>query len=829
MSEVQEYLFNDIENRWQNEWEDSALFKVDLNDKKPKFYCLVMFPYPSAALHVGHGRVYIIGDVVARYKMMRGFNVLAPMGFDAFGLPAENAAIKGGEHPEKSTLRNIETMHRQFKSWGVGYDWDREAVSCLPNYYKWTQWFFLKMVEKGLAYKKMASVNWCPSCQTVLANEQVIDGACERCQSKVDLRDLAQWFFKITDYAQQLLDDMELLDHWPERVKTMQRNWIGRSVGSEIDFKVNDFDLTLPCFTTRIDTIYGCTYFVLAAEHPDLPKLVKGLPQEKEVLAFAQKVKAESKIERMAENVKKEGVFTGRTVTNPFTGEEIPVWVANYVLMDYGTGAVMAVPTHDQRDFEFAKKYDLKLKVVIQPEGKTLSVDEMKEAYIEDGVLANSSQFDGLPNRKSMEKIVAYGEEQGYARAKIHFRLRDWLISRQRYWGAPIPMIYCEKCDVVPVPEDQLPVLLPKDVKFKPTGESPLKQNKEFVNTTCPKCGGKATRETDTMDTFVDSSWYFLRYISPGSDDAPFVSKDANKWLPVDQYIGGIEHAILHLLYSRFFTKFVHDLGLIDFKEPFRNLFAQGMIVKDGNKMSKSKGNVVNPDELIAKFGADTVRLYTLFIGPPEKDAEWNDASVEGCYRFLKRIWRLFHEYLEFKQSKPGELAKLSDKAKELRRQSHLLVQKITRDLDEEWHFNTVVASVMEFSNFFTPVLKEVVQESAEGAAIVDEAIRNLVLLLAPLTPHLSEELWQKLGEKQSVFKAEWPSFEEKHMVQKEAEVVLQVNGKVRGRIQVPADLDKAGLEKLALESEAVKAWLDGKQVAKVIVVPSKLVNVVVK
>lgn len=829
MNEVVEYSFGPIESKWQKNWNKTGLFKVNLKDEKPKFYCLVMFPYPSSALHVGHGRVYIIGDVVARYKMMRGFNVLAPMGFDAFGLPAENAAIKSGEHPEKSTLRNIETMHRQFNSWGVGFDWDREAISCLPDYYKWTQWFFIKMYEKGLAYKKKASVNWCPSCQTVLANEQVIDGACERCQSKVDLRDLAQWFFKITDYAQQLIDDMSLLENWPERVKTMQRNWIGRSTGSEIDFKVKDSEMHLPCFTTRIDTIYGCTYFVLAAEHPQLLELVKGTAQEKEVLAFAQKVKKESKISRMSENLVKEGVFTGRYVTNPFTNEEIPVWVANYVLMDYGTGAVMAVPTHDQRDFEFAKKYDLPMKVVIQPKGETLDVEKMETAYIEDGVLAHSAQFDGLENRKSMEPIVKYGEEQGIARSKVHYRLRDWLISRQRYWGAPIPMIYCESCDVVPVPEEQLPVLLPKEVEFKPTGESPLAKCEEFLNTPCPKCGKEAKRETDTMDTFVDSSWYFLRYISPKNEKVPFVSEDANQWLPVDQYIGGVEHAILHLLYSRFFTKFVHDLGLIDFKEPFRNLFAQGMIVKDGNKMSKSKGNVVNPDELIKKFGADTVRLYTLFIGPPEKDAEWNDSSVDGCFRFLKRVWRLFHEYLDLAKERSSEEKELSDKAKELRRQSHLLIKKITADIDQEWHFNTVVASIMEFFNFLNPILKEVYQESGAGAQVVDEAIRNLVLLMAPLTPHMSEELWNKLGGKESVFKQAWPEYEEKNLEQKEAQVVLQVNGKVRGRIQIPVGLDKEALEKMALDSEAVKSWVDGKKVVKVIVVPAKLVNVVVK
>ncbi|MCK4248308.1 MAG: leucine--tRNA ligase, partial [Candidatus Omnitrophica bacterium] len=648
MSEKPKYYpFADIEPKWQKYWQDSRLFNIETDSTKPKYYCLMMFPYPSAALHVGHGRNYIIGDVVARYKMMKGFNVLTPMGWDAFGLPAENAAIKNNIHPKISTMNNIATMKKQLNQWGVGYDWDREVASCSPDYYKWTQWIFLKLYEKGLAYKKNSAVNWCPSCQTVLANEQVVNEACERCDTPVIEKELEQWFFKITDYAQRLLDDLKLLEHWPERVKTMQENWIGRSTGVEIHFPIvplensNDEEIeNLTCFTTRVDTIYGATYMVLAPEHPTVAKLTANAKNKDEIKAFVAKVKTQDKIDREAVDLEKEGVFLDRYCINPVNNRKIPILIANYVLLGYGTGAVMAVPAHDQRDFEFAKKYDLPIEVVIDNPKSALKSEDMKEAYVEQGVMINSSQFNGLSNTEAMEKIADYMQKEGKGSRTVQYRLRDWLISRQRYWGAPIPIIYCVDCGPVPVPETDLPILLPEKVDFKPTGESPLKEAADFVRTTCPKCKKPAQRETDTMDTFVDSSWYYLRYLSPKQDQKAFDSDIVNKWLPVDQYIGGIEHAILHLMYSRFITKVIYDLGCINFQEPFESLFTQGMIIKDGAKMSKSKGNVVSPDVLINRYGADTVRLYTLFIGPPEKDAEWNDRAVEGSSRFLNRIWR---------------------------------------------------------------------------------------------------------------------------------------------------------------------------------------------
>ncbi|MCX5686375.1 MAG: leucine--tRNA ligase, partial [Candidatus Omnitrophica bacterium] len=610
------YSFDKIEPKWQKFWRDERLFNVDTKNCADKYYCLMMFPYPSAALHVGHGRNYIIGDVVARYKMMRGSSVLAPMGFDAFGLPAENAAIKGGMHPKTSTLNNIKTMKRQLNQWGVEYDWDREIISCLPDYYKWTQWIFIKLYEKGLAYKKKAFVNWCPSCKTVLANEQVVEGSCERCDTAVTQKELEQWFFKITYYADRLLKDLAKLTEWPERVKLMQSNWIGRSEGVEIDFEIEGMKERLKCFTTRVDTIFGATFIAIAPEHPLADSLIKGCEDEKAAASAVGKMRVESKITRSSIDVEKEGVFTGKFAINPVNKRRIPVWISDYILMEYGTGAIMAVPAHDQRDFEFAKKYRLPIEVVIDNPKKHLVVSEMKEAYAEEGVMANSGQFNGLDSREAIEKIADYFEKEEFGKRAVQYKLRDWLISRQRYWGTPIPIIYCKKCGTVVVPEKDLPVLLPEDVEFRPTGESPLKFSNSFVNTKCPKCKGASTRETDTMDTFVDSSWYFLRYITPELADRPFDTALVNKWLPVDQYIGGIEHAILHLLYSRFITKFFRDIGVVNFDEPFKNLFTQGMIIKDGAKMSKSKGNVVSPDKLIQAYGADTVRLYTLFIGP---------------------------------------------------------------------------------------------------------------------------------------------------------------------------------------------------------------------
>jgi leucyl-tRNA synthetase len=699
------YPFDKIEPKWRKYWAKNKFFEADRKSFENKYYCLVMFPYPSAALHVGHGRNYIIGDVVARYKMMRGFNVLTPMGWDAFGLPAENAAIKNNVHPKASTLNNIKTMKRQFDSWGVFYDWSREITSCLPDYYKWTQWIFLKLFEKGLAYRKKAFVNWCPSCNTVLANEQVIEGRCERCETPVTQKDLEQWFFKITDYAEKLLKDLDELGEWPERVKTMQKNWIGRSTGVNIHFPIVGSDKALTCFTTRVDTIFGATYMVLAPEHPGLDALIKDVKDKGEVLKFIKEARNEPRIKRVRADVEKKGIFTGRYVINPMNNKKIPLWVANYVLMEYGTGAIMAVPAHDQRDFEFAKKYGLPVEVVIKG-------GDGEAAYEGDGVMVNSAQFNGMSNRQAMDKIADFMEEKGIGKRSVQYKLRDWLISRQRYWGAPIPIIHCDKCGVVPVPEKDLPVLLPEDVKFKPHGESPLKHSKKFMNAGCPRCKGKAAREIDTMDTFVDSSWYYLRYISPGLKGKPFDKEDVDRWLPVDQYIGGVEHAILHLLYSRFITKVFFDAGFIGFKEPFRNLFTQGMIIKNGAKMSKSKGNVVSPDRLIKSYGADTVRLYTLFIGPPEKDAEWSDRGLEGAYRFLGRVWRLAEQTstslrapTESGRSNLNEIASSGrsfgpprndgsgDKA--LQRKTHQTIYKVTNDLDKGFHFNTAISAIM--------------------------------------------------------------------------------------------------------------------------------------
>ncbi|MFC1590845.1 leucine--tRNA ligase, partial [Candidatus Omnitrophota bacterium] len=811
------YPFDAIEKKWQGSWRDTGLFRVDTADFKNKYYCLMMFPYPSAALHVGHGRNYIIGDVVARYKMMRGFNVLSPMGWDAFGLPAENAAIKDGVHPKTSTMNNIKTMKRQLKQWGVEYDWDREVTSCLPGYYKWTQWIFLELFKKGLAYKKKAFVNWCPSCKTVLANEQVVDGKCERCDTVVAQKDLEQWFFRITRYAQKLLDDLDKLKEWPERVKIMQKNWIGRSEGVDIEFQIEGSDKTLKCYTTRVDTIFGATFMALAPEHPMVDELIKDLKDKGSVSKAVNKMRGESKVDRAQAEIEKEGAFTGRYVINPVNKERIPIWVANYILMEYGSGAIMAVPAHDQRDFEFAKKYDLPIRVVIDDPKTPLDPATMTEAYTLEGVMVNSGKFNALDSKVAIEEIAVYFEDAGFGKRAVRYKLRDWLISRQRYWGAPIPVVYCDECGIVAVPEKDLPVILPEDAEFKPTGESPLEQSERFVRADCPKCRKKAKRETDTMDTFVDSSWYYLRYITPGLKEGPFDSGSVNNWLPVDQYIGGIEHAILHLLYSRFITKFLFDLGVINFDEPFRNLFTQGMIIKDGAKMSKSKGNVVSPDDLIAAYGADTVRLYTLFIGPPEKDAEWSDRAVEGAYRFLGRLWRL----VENTKNEKSSSACPKDAA--LKRKVHRTIKKVTDDIEKAFHFNTAISAVMELVNAtYTEI-------AANGAGpAVREAAETAVILLAPFVPHIAEELWQMLGKKSSIFAAAWPSFDEKIMEEEKATMIIQVNGKVRSKISVPANLSEAELKELALADGKILKWTEGKGLKKFIVVPNKLVNIVV-
>lgn len=818
-TQTKNYPFEKIETKWQKSWDEAKLYQVDTAETdREKYYNLVMFPYPSAALHVGHGRNYIIGDAVARYKMIRGFNVLSPMGFDSFGLPAENAAIKNNIHPKVSTFNNINCMKEQLRSWGVGYDWSREVASCTPEYYKWTQWLFLKFYEKGLAYKKKATVNWCPSCQTVLANEQVVNDACERCDSVVEEKDLEQWFFKTTEYAQRLLDDLDLLDEWPERVKTMQKNWIGRSEGVEIHFPIVGSDEQLSVFTTRCDTIYGVTYAVIAAEHPMLQELIKDVENKDEIEAFIQKVRNEDKIERTSEGAAKEGIFTGRYIVNPLTGEEVPLWIGNYVLMDYGTGAVMAVPAHDERDFAFAKEYGLPIKVVIDDPKNPLDADSMETAFVEVGKMINSEKFDGMKSDEAISKIAEYIEEKSAGKRTVNFRLRDWLISRQRYWGAPIPILYCEKCGMQPVGESELPVLLPEDVEFKPSGESPLKSHEGFRKATCPSCGGAAEREVDTMDTFVCSSWYYLRYLSANDDTQAFDSAIANKWMPVDQYIGGIEHAILHLLYSRFFTKVLQDLGLVDFPEPFKRLFTQGMIIKDGAKMSKSKGNVVNPDALIKKYGADTVRLYTLFIGPPEKDAEWNDSAVEGSYRFLNRYWR-FVTNADTWTVKNGKVS-----AKELKRNMHETIKKVTEDLEGSFHFNTAISRVMELVN--SAYQFEV--KSDEDRALIKEAASVMVRLMAPFVPHITEELWQMLGNDGTVFRSEWPEFDEAALVRDEFEIAIQILGKVRSRAMISASATEDEIKEIVLADEKIKELVGDKPIRKFIIVPKKLVNIVV-
>jgi leucyl-tRNA synthetase len=814
-----------VEERWQQRWAENRTFAVTEDASKPKYYCLEMFPYPSGRIHMGHVRNYSIGDVVSRYKRMRGFNVLHPMGWDSFGLPAENAAIKHGTHPSKWTLENIEFMRdKQLKRMGLSYDWDREVATCLEEYYRWNQWLFLKMLEKGLAYKKLSYVNWCPSCNTVLANEQVEEGLCWRCSSVVTHRELEQWFFKITAYAQELLDHCDKLPGWPERVLTMQRNWIGKSTGVEVDFTVEGAGEKLTIFTTRPDTLYGVTFMSVAPEHPLVEKLIAGKPQAEAVRAFCQRVMREDKAERTDESREKEGIFTGAFAVNPLNNEKVPVWVGNFVLMDYGTGAIMSVPSHDQRDFEFAKKYGLPIHVVIQNAKKDLDAVTMKQAYIEEGTMVNSGPFDGTPNVAGKDKVAEYVEQKGFGKRTVNWRLRDWGISRQRYWGTPIPIIYCDKCGTVPVPEKDLPVQLPVDVEFTGKGRSPLAESNAFRETTCPKCGGAARRETDTMDTFVDSSWYFLRYCSPKYDQAPFDKKAAAYWMNVDQYIGGIEHAVLHLLYARFFTKVIRDLGLFDGDEPFQNLLTQGMVIKDGAKMSKSKGNVVDPDFIITKYGADTARLFSLFAAPPERDLEWNDQGVDGAYRFLHRIWALVHRF-------HGQIGKVRPAGSEatgdpLYRKTHLTIKKVTEDIEREFHFNTAIAALMEMVN-------EVYDYTAKGVEadklpVLRSALEALTLLLSPFAPHFAEELWEGLGNTDSVAQASWPAFDPAAVVARSVTVVVQVNGKVRSKLTLPAGTSDKDIEIAALADPKVKEHLAGKTPKKVIVVQGKLVNVVV-
>jgi leucyl-tRNA synthetase len=823
------YNFSEIEKKWQKKWEENKLFSVLKDDNKEKYYVLEMFPYPSGNLHMGHVRNYSIGDVVARFKKMNGYNVLHPMGWDSFGLPAENAAIKRNIHPNEWTRSNIDNMRRQLKELGMGYDWDREVATCHPDYYKWTQWMFLQLYKNGLAYKKKSYVNWCPSCSTVLANEQVVNGACERCSSTVAKKDLEQWFFKITKYAQRLLDDIDKLKGWPDKVKTMQQNWIGRSEGVEVDFKVDGFDKSVRIYTTRPDTIFGVTYMVIAPEHSLVKELIKGTEQEKVCTEFIEKMQFLNEIDRTSTDVEKEGVFTGRYVINPLNGDKVPLYLANYVLADYGTGVVMAVPAHDQRDFEFSKKYNLPIKVVIQPEGEELNAQEMTQAYEDVGYLVNSGQFDGVKSDEAIDKIIDYIEEKSFGERKINFKLRDWLISRQRFWGAPIPIIYCDDCGIVPVPDEDLPVILPVDVKFTGVGESPLSSNEEFLKAKCPKCGKEGRREVDTMDTFVCSSWYFLRYCDPCNDKLPFDKESVDYWMPVDQYIGGVEHAILHLLYSRFFMKALYDMGYVTCDEPFKNLLTQGMVLKDGAKMSKSLGNVVSPEEIVEKFGADTARLFILFASPPEKDLEWSDQGVEGCYKFINRVWRIVNHFINVVKGdykvNPAEFTK---EDKDLWFVINNSVKRVTGDVGNRFNFNTAISAIMELVNAFYNYSDKVSDEKKNNG-IIKAGIEKMILMLAPFIPHAAEELWHSIGKEGSVHEEKWPEYDESALVKDEIEIVVQINGKVRDKIVIPAGIDKKEMEEKALESEKVKAALEGKNVIKVISVPKKLVNIVAK
>ena len=825
---MEKYSPEEIEKKWQQKWQEEKIYHTEADENKPKYYALEMFPYPSGNLHMGHVRNYSIGDVLARYKTMRGYNVLHPMGFDAFGMPAENAAIKHGIHPAKWTYANIDNMKLQQNSLGLSYDWEREVDTCRPEYYRWTQWLFELFYKKGLAYKKKASVNWCDTCGTVLANEQVIDGKCWRCDSEVKKKDLSQWFFRITDYADVLLKDLDKLAGWPERVKIMQENWIGRSEGLEFTMDVPALKEKLDVYTTRPDTAYGVTFVALAAEHPLVEKILADNPKAEEIKAFCEKVRNQSDIERTSSESEKEGIFTGINAINPFTGKEAQLWITNYVLADYGTGAVMGVPSGDQRDWMFAKKYDLPIILTLQPKDQELTLEEMTAAYTEkDGVLVNSEQFTGMDMHEAVAKIIDYAEEQGFGKRKVNYRLRDWLISRQRYWGAPIPVIYCPKCGEVLVPEEQLPVRLPEDVKFEQGSVSPLAQSEDFVNCTCPKCGGAAKRETDTMDTFICSSWYYLRYTDPRNDKEAFAKDKVNYWAPVDQYIGGIEHAILHLLYSRFVTKVLRDNGYVDFPEPFKRLLTQGMVIKDGAKMSKSKGNVVSPEEIIKKYGADTARLFILFAAPVERDLEWSDQGVEGSFRFLGRVWRIIAHFEDKIKSASDsyDVAALTGEEKKLRRVLHNTIKKVTDDIDERFMFNTAVSAVMELVNEFYRFQ----DDENVSAGLVREVAINLIKMLAPFAPHITEELWHEIVGSGSVHQQQWPSYDEKALAVDEVEIVLQINGKVRDKLTVAVGMTREEMQEMALAQPRVQELTAGKEIVKVICVPKKLVNIVVK
>ncbi|MBI4461828.1 MAG: leucine--tRNA ligase [Acidobacteria bacterium] len=834
-----EYDPKTLEPKWERFWAEQKFFEVTHRSDKPKYYVLEMLPYPSGALHMGHVRNYSIGDAVARYKWVNGFNVLHPIGWDSFGLPAENAAIRHETHPHKWTQKNIAHMREQCQRFGFSYDWRREISSCDPDYYRWNQWFFLQMFKQGLAYRKKSRVNWCPACRTVLANEQVVDGCCWRHDNTpVEQRELEQWFLKITAYADQLLADMkQLRAGWPERVQTMQRNWIGKSEGAHLKWKVSNTDLEIEIFTTRIDTIYGAAALVLAPEHRVIEPLLTGLPGGTSIRAGVERLRQQTVRAQVTGEVAKEGIFTGRFAVNPFSGESLPVWVSNFVLMEYGTGAVMSVPAHDQRDFEFAKKYRLPIRVVIQPPDRILSSELLQQAYTDPGRVVNSGPYNGLTSEEAIRRMTQDATEKGQGEGVTLFRIKDWGISRQRYWGTPIPVVYCDACGIVPVPERDLPVVLPLDVEITGQGESPLAQVSSFVETTCPQCGGPARRETDTMDTFVDSSWYFYRYTDPTSSTAPIDPEAVRYWFPIDQYIGGIEHAILHLIYSRFFTKVMRDLGLISFDEPVRRLFSQGMVIKDGAKMSKSKGNVVEPDDMVARYGADTTRLYVLFAAPPEKDLDWNEAGVEGCHRFLQRLYRVVSKHAPrlrdvvaattaHPDGNPGlvETVALNARERKLLRKTHQTIRRVTQDFETRWHLNTAIAGIMELVNELYAL--EPLEEDL-SPAILKEVLDVTTLLISPYAPHIAEELWEVLGHEPGLLRAPWPRYNVEFAQEEQYEIVIQVNGRVRGRLTVSEDLSEEELRDRALGDARIAELVRQARIAKTVVVPKKLINIV--
>jgi len=846
-----DYKPQQLDKKWQAKWASARAFEVAEDPARPKYYCLEMFAYPSGHAHVGHVRNYIIGDVMARMKRLRGFNVLHPFGWDAFGLPAENAAIKSGIHPETSTLDNIAHMKGQLQRLGISYAWERELATCLPEYYKFNQWIFLKMFERGLAYRRRSSVNWCPSCLTVLANEQVVEGACWRCGTTVATRELEQWFFRITEYADQLLKGLDTLEAWPEKVVLMQRNWIGRSEGARITFPVVPVGGGTPAagdaieiFTTRIDTIYGATFVLLAPEHAIVHRFANESADPKAMRDRVARFRALDRGARLTGAIDKEGFDTGRTAINPFTGEAVPIWVANFVLAEYGTGAIMAVPAHDQRDFEFARKYQLPIRIAVQTSDEAASVESMTEASSNYGRVVDSGPYTGQEAPAVVKKMIADAESRGVGTGEVQYRLKDWGISRQRYWGTPIPVLYCEKDGVVPVPYEQLPVTLPQVTTFTGRGDSPLAQVPEFVNTTCPTCGGPARRETDTMDTFVDSSWYYLRFCDPTNTEQPFDPAKAAYWMPVDFYSGGVEHAILHLLYSRFFTRVLRDVGLVKFDEPFTRLLTQGMVLKDGHVMSKSKGNVVDPDDMLEKYGADPLRLYVMFVAPPEKEVEWNDAGLDGSFRFLVRVWRMVDHWAETigGEGIPACGDDCTPAERDLRRKTHDTIRRVTADIEDRMHLNTAVSSLMELVN----ELYKFSEGTAHGAparvepsggrtdrpqtiAVLREAIDALVVMLSPFAPHTAEELWANLGHAEGLSKAAWPAFDAEVAKAEEVVVPVQINGKVRARLTVPAGISDDDLRERALADVAVRAHTNGKAVRKVMIAKGPLVSIVVQ